>query len=73
MICKLCQRKIIKESEDYYEIIGYHLGKESGPHLFYHRICFLNKIKEKSDMNNLMDMTRNLGLRADKLLTEAGV
>ena len=30
MICKLCAQPIVKESEDYLKLQGFHLGNKSG-------------------------------------------
>ena len=72
MICKLCNRQILKEVEDYLKIQGFHLGKEEGEPVFFHKICYFNKMEEHNKVGGLLNMVGNMGTKINKLLVDQG-
>ena len=71
-ICKICQGEIDTNKSDYAKLEDYS-GKKLNSLGFYHKICFLDRMKSKAEQKGLMDKAASMLFRADKRMQEAGM
>ena len=68
-ICKLCNKEINLDSDDYVRVTDYKKGQELMEG-FYHKVCYLDRINKGLIARNkgMMEMAARLAGRANRLL-----